>query len=354
MAVQNNSLKFAHCYENIDEFSPPQSPHSYTHIDCNDDENLSKQLVNRTKDINDAVETLLSISQQSKLDDVSQDHVVTDNLGTPPQSEDEFDGNSHFINTTSVIKKRNKRKINSELARLLLTPTPPLTPNNQPTSMPVPVIVKAPSKQLSKKKTWTTSHSQSQICFPNLNECLPTAASSATTSTPIGVPIKPFLPLKPSANQCSTYVPMTAVNSTHLIAPTPHTLILTSIPSTLSNTSNTTVIPIPPGVVQLVVTSANTIPNNNLNTSDTNKAQQYIFTPTSFVPNLTHLSTQVNKKPVLDRRRTYQCHYDNCTKTYYKSSHLKAHIRTHTGEKPFVCTLDGCNRQFSRSDELSR
>lgn len=54
-----------------------------------------------------------------------------------------------------------------------------------------------------------------------------------------------------------------------------------------------------------------------------------------------------------NRKSRYACTWQACAKTYTRPVRLAEHMRSHTGERPFMCPQDGCSANYLRETHLA-
>ncbi|KAK3595374.1 hypothetical protein CHS0354_008799 [Potamilus streckersoni] len=96
--------------------------------------------------------------------------------------------------------------------------------------------------------------------------------------------------------------------------------------------------------------SRGTVPN----LSNSRSPKRYAGRATCACPNCQEIERLGPAGAHLAKKNIHSCHIPGCGKVYGKTSHLKAHLRWHTGERPFICNWLFCGKRFTRSDELQR
>ena len=46
--------------------------------------------------------------------------------------------------------------------------------------------------------------------------------------------------------------------------------------------------------------------------------------------------------------------YEGCNKAYSRLENLKTHLRSHTGERPYICKYEGCGKAFSNASDCAK
>lgn len=177
-----------------------------------------------------------------------------------------------------------------------------------------------------------------QVCksadcqLPLLNCALKTASPVATISVPAGsTPIcdtvgKRMEEAQRSESRSSrTCNPHPSYTSTKTVPIAPKPVLPKESPKTVILTGGT-LIPVSAqnGSSSLIPLAANSQPLLVSSSSADSACQSFIILTPSV------------QKPQDTRKRIFECKYEKCGKNYFKSSHLKAHIRTHTGKSTFT------------------